>query len=510
MAEGLFSSLYNQGQPFALIDTRERREHVNGHWFGSTNIPLSVLSNQIRKLVPAVDFPIHLLDWQDAAANAAAWQLTELGYHNVTRCLTQHPEQFGHGFVKGEFVWSKAFGEVLAHTCGLPEITPEEYLAHHQNARLFDVRPTAEYSQFTIPGSQSLPNSQLLANLNTLEQTGEKALLHCAGRTRSIIGACTLKAAGYPGPYAIFKGGTQAWQLDGQEREFNADRLFARESSNTQSIKLFLDKWSIHYQHINNTELESYVSKHSQAHMFDVSDDAATGQIADHQIIRISGTNLIQQTDRSIARYHVPVILFDQGSGSRAAFAAYWLQTMGFNVGVVYLSKQVPDLPTKAQNNPVPDAACPVLSTEQLLQHHDSGNSVLDFRPSTAYNHSHLADSNWQNTSELLAIDTQRSEPIIVIGSNIAHASDTANLLHQHGWQVTGIYAWDNNTIDSAHLTSGTVDTPVDQSALFAGRHHGNMQDSRDYLAWEEALPEQIDQTLHQQWLERLSAENTH
>ena len=222
MSRGLFSSLHETGRPFALIDTRERRDHVDGHWFGSTNIPLSVLTTRMTRMVPDRNFPVHLLDWQDLASDAAAQNLSRLGYASVTRCPTSHPGSFGEGFVKGEYVWSKAFGEVLAHTCGLPEVTPSEYLEHHGDALLFDVRPTAEYRQFTIPGSQSLPNSLLLANMDALKSSGQTALLHCAGRTRSIIGACTLKAAGYGGPFAIFKGGTQAWQLDGYDREHQA------------------------------------------------------------------------------------------------------------------------------------------------------------------------------------------------------------------------------------------------------------------------------------------------
>ena len=61
MSRGLFASLYEAGRPFALIDTRERRDHVDGHWFGSTNIPLSVLTAGITRMVPDRDFPVHLL-----------------------------------------------------------------------------------------------------------------------------------------------------------------------------------------------------------------------------------------------------------------------------------------------------------------------------------------------------------------------------------------------------------------------------------------------------------------
>ena len=402
MSEGLFTSLYKAGEPFALIDTRERREYVHGHWFGSSNIPLSVLKPQIVRLVPNRDFPIHVLDWQDTASEEAVRQLSSLGFTNVQRCGTNQPNSFGHGFIKGEFAWSKAFGEVVAHTSGLPEVTPAEYLAGYKDAHLFDVRPTAEYSQFTIPDSQSLPNSLILANMEALKQTGGMALLHCAGRTRSIIGACTLKAAGYDGAYAIFKGGTQAWQLDGLEREFNATRLFAKESDNVNLIKNILDKWNIKHQTLDNADLKTFVAAQSQDHLFDVSDDAAKGQMAEHNILKISGTNLIQQTDRTIARYHVPVVLFDHGSGSRAAFAAYWLQAMGFKVSIVYLTNELASRPLAEQEIP---------------------------------------------------------------------------------------------------STSGPS---TDKSVLFAGRHHGNLQDSRDYLAWEEALPDQIDQEIRKHWLQLL------
>jgi len=504
MSQGLFASLYSTGNPFTLIDTRERRDHVNGHWFGSTNIPLSVLASQINRLVPEQDFPIHLLDWQDAPSAAAAKQLTKLGYTNIVRQPTSKPDAFGHGFVKGEFVWSKAFGEVVAHTCGLQEITPADYLAHYKDAHLFDVRPTAEYSQFTIPESQSLPNSLLLANMEALKNSGEFALLHCAGRTRSIIGACTLKAAGYSGQYAIFKGGTQAWQLDGLEREFHATRLFANESANAIPVKEFLTKWNIRYTHVDDASLNLFVSTHTTQHLFDVSDDAATGQLASYNIIKISGTNLIQQTDRSIARYHVPVILFDNGSGSRAAFAAYWLQSMGMSVSVVYLDSALSNITCERQQRQTTTTPYSVFSIDQLLTQQTTTGKIIDVRSSKAYSQSHLAGSQWQNISELIALDFPTAEYVVIIGNDSSHASESANVLEQHGWNIAGIYSWESDHFDPNLIETGVRDSPIDQSALFAGRHQGNMQDSRDYLAWEEALPEQIDQELHQTWLELL------
>ena len=78
MSRGLFASLFEDGRPFCLIDVRERRDHVDGHWFGSTNIPLSALTVRINQMVPDRDFPIHLLDWQDPASDAAHQRLWNL------------------------------------------------------------------------------------------------------------------------------------------------------------------------------------------------------------------------------------------------------------------------------------------------------------------------------------------------------------------------------------------------------------------------------------------------
>ena len=503
MSHGLFASLFETGRPFCLIDSRERRDHVDGHWFGSTNIPLSILTTRIQILVPDRHFPIHLLDWQDAASEAAAWRLSELGYADVILCPTEHPREFGNGFVKGEYVWSKAFGEVVAHGCGLPEVTPATYLESGADSLLLDVRPTAEYREFTLPASQSLPNSLLLANMEALKETGRTALLHCAGRTRSIIGACTLKAAGYDGPFAIFRGGTQAWQLDGHKREFAADRVFANETESDLATRTFLSKWKIPVEDVEASDLESFVSTHSNDHLFDLSDDAAKGRPLDHGIAGVSGTNLIQQTDQSIARWYVPVILFDTGSGSRAAFAAYWLRSMGFVVKVVILKAAPGKARSPVLENHRTEGEPESVTLAQLIAHRDLSGRILDFRPSKAFQKGRLTGSEWRNIGEILSGDPlaeRPAGPIMIIANDWGHGCETAQLLARHGWRISGVFAWETAAPAGADIQPGKLQDAIDESALFAGRHHGNMQDSRDYLAWEEELPDQIDSVILDLW----------
>jgi rhodanese-related sulfurtransferase len=509
MSYGLFAALYNARTSFALIDSRERRDYVAGHWFGSSNIPLSLFSTRLGYLFQEPDFPIHFLDWQDKASAEAIYQLETIGFHNITIHNTRKPAMMGRGFVKGEYVWSKAFGEVVAHEIDLPEVTPKQYLADYQDAQLFDVRPTAEYQNFTLPKSQSLPNSLLLANFQALKDTGKMSLLHCAGRTRSIIGAFTLMASGYDGPFAVFRGGTQAWQLDGYEREHDANRLFAADHDSSDAVANFLRRWQIPVTQVTGDGLGAFVADHKTDLLFDVSDDGATGQPLAHGVIKISGTNLIQQTDRSIARYHVPVILFDQGSGSRAAFAAFWLRCMGFNVTIVHLDAPIAAIENIintvtsniANNNA--SSVTPFGATQINVWQKDK-IALYDFRPSKAFVSGHIANSHWQSIGAILG-QAPADKPIAIIADNSEQGRMIADCLTRHGWQIAGVYLLHDADFDMTTLANGGPDLPLDEPALFAGRHHGVLQDARDYLAWEEDLPNEIDETIHDLWCQELA-----
>ena len=165
---------------------RERRDHVDGHWFGSTNIPLSTLTARINLMVPDRHFPIHLLDWQDPASDATHQRLLELGYRNIIRCPTGKPGQYGDGFVKGEYVWSKAFGEIMAHGYELPEVTPADYLGDESGGPFFLMcgqRPGITISPFGITEPAQQPAARQHGGAERHRPHGAAAL--CRARVRS-------------------------------------------------------------------------------------------------------------------------------------------------------------------------------------------------------------------------------------------------------------------------------------------------------------------------------------
>ena len=113
MTEGLFSQIKKEFKPFSLIDKRERREFIDGHWLGNVNIPLSELWSLLPNLIRNHDFPIHLLSWFAQLQKFSIVALTELGYTKVIAQPTCKPRDGTLSFMQGEHSWSKAFVEVL-------------------------------------------------------------------------------------------------------------------------------------------------------------------------------------------------------------------------------------------------------------------------------------------------------------------------------------------------------------------------------------------------------------
>ena len=56
-------------------------------------------------------------------------------------------------------------------------------------------------------------------------------------------------------------------------------------------------------------------------------------------------------------------------------------------------------------------------------------------------------------------------------------------------------------------IRNDSFSIPIDQSALFAGRHFGVLKDAQDYLNWEENIPALIPLTIKNMWRDKLRSE---
>lgn len=225
----------NDNEEIALLDVREAGEFGEGHPFFAVPLPYSRLELEIGRLVPRRDVRIVLLDAgadDEAIARRAAHRLHALGYTrlSVLQDGARGWAAAGYTLFKGVNVPSKTFGELVEHAYGTPHISAAELArlqAEHAPLILLDGRTVEEHTKMTIPGALSCPNGELAYRFGALAADSRTpVVIHCAGRTRSIIGAQLLRSLGVPNPVVALENGTQGWALAGLELEHGSTRRY--------------------------------------------------------------------------------------------------------------------------------------------------------------------------------------------------------------------------------------------------------------------------------------------
>ena len=134
----------------------------------------------------------------------------------------------GRPLVQGLNVESKVFGEQMLHANKTPEIGPHELkrrIDAGEDLVIVDSRTPEEYHRGCIPGSVSVPGGELTLRIAELVTNPEQTIVvHCGGRTRSYIGAESVRRLGLPNPVIALENGTMGWQLAGLELERGAAR----------------------------------------------------------------------------------------------------------------------------------------------------------------------------------------------------------------------------------------------------------------------------------------------
>ncbi|MFN2568374.1 MAG: molybdopterin-synthase adenylyltransferase MoeB [Candidatus Dormibacteria bacterium] len=97
----------------------------------------------------------------------------------------------------------------------IPEVTPEDVRDEPGRRTLIDVRETGEFQQGHIPGAHHLSRGFLELQIeNRVPRRDTPITLYCAGGTRSLLAAQTLRQMGYRDVRSL-AGGFQAWKQKG-------------------------------------------------------------------------------------------------------------------------------------------------------------------------------------------------------------------------------------------------------------------------------------------------------
>ncbi|MDM0119028.1 rhodanese-like domain-containing protein [Variovorax arabinosiphilus] len=512
ISAGTLHQWLQDGRELALLDIREHGQYGEGHPFFSVHAGYSRLEPEVARLVPRRATRTVLFDDGDAnsaLAHRAASRLEALGYDDVWVLAGGAPawERAGHTLFKGVNLPSKTFGEIAEHAFGVPHISARE-LAERQRAGeplvLVDGRTLEEHRKMTLPGAIPVPNGELALRWRTLvSDPATPIVVHCAGRTRSIVGAQILRDLGVPNPVLALENGTQGWALAGLELERGSTRTVppAPEAVQRQAAR---DDATAAARHagvpvLTAAEAQAWLDDGTRTtFVFDVrtaGEFAAGGlQGARHA----PGGQLLQATDLQVGVRHARILVLDD-DGVRAPVVALWLRRLGLDAALVE-DGLAADLRVPARAPvPLPPAVAAV-DAEALSAWHDDTDAppaVLDLRPSPAYRAGHARGAVWSIRPRVVADawaatggDLQR--PVLLIAPDETVARLAALDLREGGWQQLS-WARAEVVASAGWAQQATPTSPPDAEAidflLFVhDRHDGNLEAARRYLDWELGL----------------------
>lgn len=481
------------GSEVALIDLREFGQYGEGHPFFAVNIPFSRLEHDAPRLMPRRAVRCILFDDGDGIADRGAEVLGALGYGDPHIMEGGAPgwAAAGHTLFKGVNLPSKTFGEIVEHELGTPSVSAEELRAMQEKGReilILDGRSAGEFTKMSIPGARSCPNAELGYRAGQMAVLGTPIVVNCAGRTRSIIGAETLRLAGWDGPVHALRNGTQGWRLAGYDLDHGrtAGTLpevppEGRKAARRRAAALIADYG---LPVLDMTALALLNDTARTIYRFDVRSEAEYRAGHAPGFTSAPGGQLVQATDEKLAVRGARIVL-SCDTGLRAATTAIWLRGMGHDACILQGAPMEEVAPDSAAETPEMRRMRPGTWLD--------ASRGLDFRAA------HIDGAKWVNRAHLWRERPKFKAPITVVGRDPALVEGViAELKHQGHADVeaipSGPEAW-----QAAGLTVvASPDSPteaecIDHLWFVHDRHDGNLDAARRYLEWETGLLAQLD-----------------
>ena len=340
------ASLLDTQATCAVIDVRDPGEYNDAHIPGSSLVPRRQLEFRMPRLVPWAGTQVIVCDDDGRRAALAAATLESIGFTQVSVLEGGINRWTTEGFPTewGVNVPSKDFGEKIQVVHRVAEMHPEELHARQQRGEkivLLDSRTPEEHRRATIPGGRSAPNGEVALHIADLAPDPETTVVvHCAGRTRSIVGARLLQRMGYSKVFDL-RNGTMGWMMAGLELETGSTRLDLPAPSPESLAKAETFAFRIAAEDgvrsLTISALRELMARadRENVYLIDVrtSDEYSVGHIPGSQWF--PGGQAVQRADDLVAVKNGQVVFACDGR-VRATVAASWYRQMGFpNVHVV-------------------------------------------------------------------------------------------------------------------------------------------------------------------------------
>jgi len=496
----------HNGAELALLDVREDGQFGEGHLFFATSVPYSRLELNAGRLIPRLNTRIVVHDdGDDALANRAIGRLAAMGYSNLHLFAggTRAWAAAGFQLYKGVNLPSKTFGELVEHAYDTPRVSVTELdamLKRGDDVVVLDGRPWTEYTQMSIPSGICCPNGELAYRVGKIVTNPKtKIVVNCAGRTRSILGAQTLRNFGVPNPVYALENGTQGWLLADLELDRGATRKYPNVKPGAELPELQAKARALAERHgvkfVNAATVTTWLQDETRnVFLCDVRtpEEFAAGSIAGAQ--HTPGGQFIQATDQHVGVRNARIVLFD-AELVRAPVCASWLAQMSHDV---YVLNEGMAAAVKIPNGPQP--RLPVLSAiaPGALREFMSKGAILDLRSSAAYRKEHVEGASWAIRPRL-DVAAGAGKPVAIIADDAALAQLAAIDLLEQGVKEIRIVSAGLPACQAAGLpVVSTPDLPADSERIdflyfVHDRHAGNKVAMRGYLAWETGLLKQLD-----------------
>ncbi len=502
----------SEPEEIALLDVREPGQFGEGHLFFAIPLAYSRFEIGLPMLVPNKRVTMVLCDDGDGVAERAAERAESIGYENVHVLEDGVGAWKAAGFTlyEGVNVPSKTFGELIEHEFDTPRISAEDVQAMtdaNENFVIVDGRPFSEYQRMNIPGGICCPNGELALRIADIAPDPDTHIVvNCAGRTRSIIGAQTLIDMGVPNKVVALENGTQGWFLAGLELEHDATRRHSASVENADLGSLQERAQALAAVRgapvVSSDQLVEWCADENRTtYVFDVrtveefTDDGVAGTV------HAPGGQLVQATDQWVGVRGARMVLLDK-EGIRASVIASWLRQLGHEAYVLDGGIGALDgveLPGVLQPRIAPNlnAIAPEALANALER---DATQVIDVRSSMAYREGHVEGAAWSVRPKLPLASTDPSKTVTLVADDTLVAELAAGEILAGGASVAGILRGGPDAWRAAGLSViATPDDPADADCIdhlffTAGRHKGNAEDARRYLAWETALIGQLDE----------------
>ncbi|HET6183542.1 MAG TPA: rhodanese-like domain-containing protein [Acetobacteraceae bacterium] len=512
-------SWLTDGAELALLDAREEGEFGASHLFWAVPCPLSQREIRARALLPRKSARIACVDDGRGLAEQLALWLEADGCTDVAVLDggTKAWAEAGYVLFSGVNVPSKAFGEWVEHHYGTESVDPpvlKSWLDERRKMVILDSRTREEFERMAIPGGISVPGGELVYRIGDLAPDPETlVVVNCAGRTRSIMGAESLRRAGIPNKVVALRNGTMGWELAGLECARGRTETFAPGRPATAALALerarrFAEESGVGV--IGPLDLARFEDDPGRTlYLLDVRDPSEFRARHRPGSRNAPGGQLVQATDQWIGVRNARIALLDD-DGVRARMAGAWLRQMGHR-DVFVVEGGLAELAGSGRASaPAPElaAAVPTVSPADLAAALEAGGTtVIDLARSIDFRQGHIPGALWAVRTRLSNLAPRlRDAARVVLTSpdgvlaRLAVAEAAALTAGHVAALAGGTAAW---RAEGHPLQADRTDPPDEACVDFYlrpyDRNSGIEEAMRAYLSWEIDLVNEIarDGTVH-------------